>query len=309
MKFSIIVPIYNVEPYLERCVNSLLLQTCKDVEIILVDDESPDKCPILCDKYAAEDTRVRVIHKKNGGLSDARNAGLKIATGEYIIFVDSDDYLEITACEELLKYTGNSADVILVDAIVEGGNVDFGHINFSKIISGEEYLLEAYRQNKAPMAAWLNVYRRKFLNDNKLEFQYGILHEDEEFTPRVLLKATTVVCSNISMYHYIIRNNSITTKKDKRKNARDFYNTCRKLESIYMQVEDRELRRYLLDSLTTKYLSIFQAGQLYQYGKEYLHKDFVIKHAMSNKTKLKAVLYYFSPQLYYFINNVSKTRI
>ena len=121
-KISVIVPIYNVEPYLHRCVDSLLLQTYQDFELILIDDGSTDNCGMICDEYAALDDRIRVIHKLNGGLSDARNVGLEIATGEYIAFVDSDDwvardYLEclfVTLCEtgadicecNLIKTTG-----------------------------------------------------------------------------------------------------------------------------------------------------------------------------------------------------------
>ena len=100
-KVSIIVPIYNVEKYLHQCVNSLLNQILKDIEIILVDDESPDNCPAMCDEYAKQDSRIKVIHKKNEGLGYARNSGLEIATGEYIAFVDSDDYVELDAYQKL----------------------------------------------------------------------------------------------------------------------------------------------------------------------------------------------------------------
>ena len=92
-KTSVIVPIYKVEEYLHRCIDSIINQTYTNLEIILVDDGSPDNCPMICDEYAKKDSRIRVIHKKNGGLSDARNAGLEIATGEYIGFVDSDDWI------------------------------------------------------------------------------------------------------------------------------------------------------------------------------------------------------------------------
>lgn len=102
-KISIIVPVYKVEQYLERCVKSLINQTYKNIEIILVDDGSPDQCPKMCDDYASEDSRIKVIHKKNGGLSDARNAGLDAATGEFIAFVDSDDWVEIDFIETLCK--------------------------------------------------------------------------------------------------------------------------------------------------------------------------------------------------------------
>ena len=101
MIVSIIVPIYKVEPYLNKCVQSIVDQTYRDLEIILVDDGSPDICPAICDAWAAKDSRIRVIHKENGGLSDARNAGLAIATGKYISFIDSDDYIEPTFIADL----------------------------------------------------------------------------------------------------------------------------------------------------------------------------------------------------------------
>ena len=107
VQFSFIVPIYNVEEYLDRCVQSLINQSFTNIEIILVDDGSPDQCPEKCDNYAKQDPRIRVIHKANGGLSDARNAGLEVAIGEYILFVDADDYIELDTCEKLNNYTNN----------------------------------------------------------------------------------------------------------------------------------------------------------------------------------------------------------
>ena len=112
-KVSIIVPVYNVEKYLDRCMSSLLNQTLKDIEIIMVDDESPDNCPQLCDEYARKDERVKVIHKKNGGLGLARNSGLEIATGEYVAFVDSDDFVDINMYQELYS-TADSYDSDIV---------------------------------------------------------------------------------------------------------------------------------------------------------------------------------------------------
>lgn len=102
-EISIIVPVYNVEKYLEQCIDSILTQTFEDFELILVDDGSPDKCPEICDEYAQKDDRVRVIHKENGGVSSARNAGMKLACGEYILFCDSDDYVSPLWCELMLN--------------------------------------------------------------------------------------------------------------------------------------------------------------------------------------------------------------
>ena len=117
---SIIVPVYKVEIELDRCVHSLVNQTHPNIEIILVDDGSPDTCPELCDQYAKEDNRIKVVHKENGGLSDARNAGLKKATGDYILYVDSDDYIDLDSCERLLNAIGDQeVDIVVGNAIME----------------------------------------------------------------------------------------------------------------------------------------------------------------------------------------------
>ena len=120
---SIVVPIYKVEPYLEKCVESIRNQTYKNLEIILVDDGSPDKCGAMCDEYAEADPRIRVIHKQNGGLSDARNAGVERASGEYLLFVDSDDYIDRELVEKAVMTAQESrCDIVLFDYYcVEGG--------------------------------------------------------------------------------------------------------------------------------------------------------------------------------------------
>ena len=112
-KVSIVVPVYKVEEYIDRCLDSLLNQTLKDIEIILVDDGSPDNCPKICDEYAQKDARVRVVHKQNEGLGYARNSGMEVAVGEYIAFVDSDDFVDIRMFEELYDVArGNDSDVV-----------------------------------------------------------------------------------------------------------------------------------------------------------------------------------------------------
>lgn len=307
MLFSIIVPVYRVEQWLDKCMTHLLEQTFQDIEIILVDDESPDACPVMCDQYAHQDPRVKVIHKKNGGLSDARNQGLKAASGDYVMFVDSDDYISRDACSRFAVFAEAGTDILVGDAVVEGGRIDMSHIPADGLIrTGTEYLKAALPEKKQPMAAWLNVYRRQFLLDHDLWFKFGILHEDEQFTPRALLSASTVSVTGISFYHYVLRDNSITTKPDKRKNARDLYGTCCELEQIYRALDDHILRALLLDTLSEKYLSLFQVGQLYRYGKEYIHADFVRRNATTRYTKLKSLLYTLSPKLYYHINALTK---
>lgn len=298
MVFSIIVPVYNVENLLTRCVESIVNQTYKDIEIILVDDGSNDNCPALCDEYALKDKRIKVIHKQNGGLSDARNAGLDIATGDYIIFVDSDDYIERDTCQKILKFTYDNNDIIIGDAIVEGGIDHLKHIKDSSVLDGKTYLLKALESGRAPMAAWLNIYNRAFLMQHGFKFKLGILHEDEEFTPRVLLNAKKVVISDVKFYHYIIREDSITTKKDKKKNLTDFYSTCEELAEVYETIKLQKLRKYLLNSLVSKYLTLYVTANADKYGNEYYHKTFVIKKAKTIKTRIQSLIFFVSPSLY-----------
>lgn len=305
--FSIIIPVYKVENYLDKCVQSTINQTYSNIEIILVDDGSPDRCPFLCDEYAKKDSRIKVIHKENGGLSDARNAGIRKASGEYIIFLDSDDYIELDTCERLLPFTKDNYDIIAGDGVSYGAEKRLSHsfdIPFG--ISGREYMKAALYHKQMPMTGCLYIYKRSFLSENNLTFKYGILHEDEQFTPRAFLKAESVANSGVRFYNYMVRDDSITTKKDYRKNAVDLYDTCMELTEIYAQLEDIKLKELLLDSLVVKYLSLFQTGRLFQYGREFIHKKFVRKNAYLTKTKLKAYLFCLSPAFYWHINNITK---
>ena len=307
MLFSIIVPVYKVELYLKKCVQSLLDQTYRDVEIILVDDGSPDGCPAMCDEFAKADQRVKVIHKENGGLSDARNTGIEVATGDYIMFVDSDDFISLNACEKLANYAHKGYDILIADATVEGATLDLSHIQAqSEVMSGPIYLKRAFSEQKAAMAAWLNIYRRGFLKDHKISFKCGILHEDEEFTPRALLKAETVIVTGVQFYHYIIRENSITTQKDKRKNLIDLYSTFCELELIFKEIKDTELKEYLLDSLSRKYMSLYYSSDAFKYGKSYYHRKFIQRNAKKPRTRCKAALYCISPRFYCWINKRTK---
>ena len=202
---------------------SLLKQTYKNLEIILVDDGSPDRCPILCDQYAMEDERIRVIHKKNGGLSDARNAGLNLATGEYVLYVDSDDYIELDSCERLISATSDGqVDIVVGNAIMEkpDGNEKMIHSATPAgfIYSAKDFVEKAVCESQWYAPAWLNMYRRKFLLDNELYFKKGIYFEDVQMLPRVFLPAKKITCIDETFYHYIIRENSImTSQRDEKK--------------------------------------------------------------------------------------------
>ena len=148
------------------------------------------------------------------------------------------------------------------------------------------------------MAAWLNIYNRSFLIKNGLKFKYGILHEDEEFTPRALLCAKKIALSGVNFYHYIIREDSITTKNNKKKNLIDFYSTCEELEKIYKKISNNGLKQLLLDSLVSKYLTLYVTADAYKYGNKFYHKSFVLKNASNNKTRIQSLVYCISPRLY-----------
>lgn len=307
MKFSFVVPIYNVEMYLDRCIMSLVEQTYDDYEVILVDDGSTDHSYNICESYASKYPQIKLYTKENGGLSDARNFGLSKATGEYIIFVDSDDYVDVTTCAALLSYTEQAPDIIRCNALKvenEEGLLRSVYRKNTTPCTGLMYLKEMMTNGQMPMAAWLNVYSLEFLLREQLEFKKGILHEDEQFTPRAFLKAQKVVDAPVVFYYYAIRENSITTQKDKRKNAKDMLSTCYELETIYAELTDEDLKKRLLDSLASKYLSIYQEGNLSRHGKEFLPKKFLRRNAYSSKTRLKFFLVSLSPRLYGYVHTL-----
>lgn len=309
---SIVVPVYKVEEYIEKCVNSLLDQTYKNIEIILVNDGSPDKCPDICDMYSEEYSQIKVIHKENGGLSDARNVGLNAANGEYVMFVDSDDYIDLNTCELFLDTIGSSKpDIVVGNAKrIEGTSITEMKHKYEtqgRMVTGEEYLKEELKSQTMYMPVWLNLYRRSFLKENNLEFKVGILHEDEQFTPRAFLKAKSVIGTDILFYNYLIRDGSITMQKDLSRNAVHLIQTCYELEYIYKKVADDELRAMLYDNLITKYLYAFQIGRLYRSEyRELIRKDFMNKEVYHKKTKLKVRLFCFNDKLYYKINSIEK---
>lgn len=211
MKVSFIIPIYKVEKYLNQCVDSILNQTYRNIEVVLVDDESPDNCPKICDEYAEKDSRVKVIHKPNGGLSDARNAGLKVANGDYVIFMDSDDFWTANNhLEQLLCIVNKNQDCDFI-----GFNCSYFYsesdtykkwIPYSNSImqpiTGNDALVILVASGTFPMSACMKIIKRKFLIDNELFFEKGILAEDIPWFINVLEKCKRCVFTNQYIYAY-----------------------------------------------------------------------------------------------------------
>lgn len=212
---SIIVPIYNVEKYLKKCVSSLIHQTYSQLEIILVNDGSPDNSPILCDEFAKEDKRVKVIHKENGGLSDARNAGLELASGDYTLFLDSDDYLELDAIEKLIHTIESTKS----DVVIFGYYTDFldndEALYKTREVKGLSLALDETNFNQIPITpnvigllgyAWNKLYLTRIIKDNNMLFEKGIsLVEDVLFNGPLFQKCTKIVFIEEMLIHYVQR--------------------------------------------------------------------------------------------------------
>ncbi len=214
-KISVIIPIYNVEKYLKRCIESIIKQTYSNLEIILVDDGSPDGCAKICDEYKNKDERIVVIHKKNGGLSDARNAGLKVATGEIISYIDSDDYVDLDMYEKMTK----AMEEKNADIVVCGTNIDYedGHTKVKcekeeKSFNREEALIELNSFKSFDMAVWNKLYKREVVD--KIEFPVGKKSEDYFVMYQYFARAKKVVIINQAKYHYFQRSNSISRGKN-----------------------------------------------------------------------------------------------
>jgi glycosyltransferase involved in cell wall biosynthesis len=223
IKISVIIPIYNVEKYLHQCVDSVLNQTYKNIEVILVDDGSPDSCPQICDEYAMIDKRIKVVHKENGGLSSARNAGLNIATGVYGIYIDSDDYWKIDNGLEILvkRIIRTKADILSFgyEKYNEDSNLKipyFGkNIDYRFIKENKEKQLEQLIGNNLYIASACNKIIKLDLLRETL-FVPGVVAEDVEWCAKLLSKAESFDFINLNFYCYRQRKGSISqTLSDK----------------------------------------------------------------------------------------------
>lgn len=215
-KISVIVPVYKVEKYLDRCVQSILNQTFEDLEVILVDDGSPDRCPEICDEWARKDSRVCVIHKTNGGLSSARNAGLKIQKGEFVCFVDSDDWILPEMLEKLLELLENNSECDIaecekIDCVSE--NIKISQPKFKTEVYDKNKMLEYFfRVNGEPSntQVWNKLIKTSILENFKF---VDTLNEDVEASYEFFTRARGMVRTNQIYYCYYKNDHGITRSK------------------------------------------------------------------------------------------------
>ena len=229
MELSVIIPIYKTEEFLTECVDSILEKADEDVEVVLVDDGSPDGCPGICDRYAEKDTRVRVVHKENGGLSSARNAGLAVAKGRYVTFVDSDDKIFPDSLPEILNWIrAAGADMCFLRAFklfADGTMRDLGENIDGSQLRGkgrEEAIHHLASRSKYPGSAWSKVFRRDFLLDNDLHFPYDRRYsEDLGFIRDCVLCAESFDALDVPYYQYRQGRAGSITHQIKAKNFND----------------------------------------------------------------------------------------
>lgn len=303
---SVIVPIYNVEQTLNRCVKSIREQSYHNLEIILVDDGSPDRCPQMCDDYASTDNRIVVIHKKNGGLSDARNAGIKKSTGEYIAFVDSDDYIEPNYISSMLQLAEkDSSDLVVCSFYDEDPHRKTIQLpNMS--ISGRELFINATKKSKWQyIVAWNKLYKRELCPPDL--FEVGRQHEDEFAFHKILCRANRVSITASLLYHYTYTKNSIMNSSYSIKNLDRIDAFLQRL--VYVQnskifgVQD-----YIINDIAGDFITAY--SQL-DFKTDNRSKDIVSRQQsqlrqllvnglwwkLSPKNKIKFMIFIFSPEM------------
>lgn len=313
-KISIIVPVYNVEAYLSQCLESIIIQTYTNLEIILVNDGSEDRCPQICDEYAAKDSRIKVIHKENEGLGEARNTGLEAATANYIGHIDSDDVIHPKMYELLMELmlktdadiTYCSAKMIYNDDI----NIDkFTDPQDIKIFNNIEALEEMMNPLTAlATAPWGKLYKKSLFSN--IRYPKGDVVEDVFTTWKLLYKISTAACLNVPLYYYRIRQGSVMqTFTLKRLSIVE----ALKERTDYFHAEGHEhlfriSREEYISSIIFSYCMVKETQLC---GKNFLrggedrfyaeYKRLNLGTTAFGKSKLKHILFYVNPTIYYYI--------
>lgn len=303
---SVILPIYNVAGYLDKCIESVVSQTYTNLEIILVDDGSPDKCPEICDSWAKKDSRIRVIHKQNAGLSSARNAGLDICTGEYVSFIDSDDWVEYNMYEEQVKYL-QDADVVACQIYyVKGESRQPSHDN-EKIYVLDDYfdIINSLLSQADPdlrWEVWNKLIRRSSIDD--LRFKEGQIFEDIYFNRILMSRVKKVIVYNKPLYNYrVVRPGAINSKFNP-KGLSKIDELDEYIKILFKAGKTKEEKNYLEYTLDT--IMGFSIQALQSNASKDIHRilnekfDFYYQEYLSRggEKKIKFTLYKLSPRLF-----------
>ena len=313
---SIVVPIYNVEKYLKQCIESIINQTYKNIEILLVNDGSTDNCAQICDEYAQIDERIKVIHKKNGGLSDARNSGINIAKGKYIAFIDSDDYVSEEYIEKLYNaISENNVRIAQCNFVkVTDDNTEIEKIGYAeknKIKSGYEMVKELYTGHWENILAWNKLYDIGLFKN--VRYPFGKIHEDEFTTYKILYEIQNVAIVEDCLYKYRQNDNSITGQNFKKKRL-DVIIAYEERMEFFEKNDEEELYQLSLISYLGTIRRCYEKTRRYLKESQNIQKDLIKKYRKNcvklrkikniNKIeKIKILMFYFLPNMYYMIKS------
>ena len=307
VKFSIIVPVYNVEKYLDNCLNTILKQTYENFEVIVVNDGTKDNSQDIIDKFVKKDKRFKGFKKTNGGLSDARNYGVLKAKGDYLLFVDSDDDINLELLEKLNdEIEKNQPEVIRFQIEKKGTTTEVDSCPTFENKTGIE-AFKTLASNEFFVTAWSCCYRKEFWLKNNFKYEVGKYHEDYGLTPYVYIKASKVSSIDYAGYNYYVRENSIMNDKSIEKETKK-NNDVLELFDLNMKVIDKDkkvsesdkqfFRSYMANGLITKCRA--QEGELFDNMFFELKKRNISKYLLSDTLgrKIKKIVYKIMPKFY-----------
>lgn len=310
VKFTIIIPIFNAEQFLHKCIESAINQTYHNLEIILVNDGSTDESLEICYKYESADQRITVLSKENEGAGEARNEGLRKATGDFVIFLDADDFLELNALyvfSELIQ-KHEDIEIIASNYIIHEKEKSYSKSFYpaekNQPISGQEFLKYQFKHQAMKSAPGFHIIRRLLLVDHKIFFRKDIIGgEDEQWFPRVYLVAKNVITSNFSHYHQTKGHISRSNPSEATLRTQGIFDICVEMDTYIEMIEDTDLQKMYRDYLVHLYLDGFIRGKFYK--SKYRHmvdKKFLDHKAIFRRTKLKMILFRIHPFLYYLMH-------
>ncbi|MGN9161722.1 glycosyltransferase family 2 protein [Clostridium sulfidigenes] len=314
-KISIIVPVYNVEKYIHKCVDSILNQTFKDFELILIDDGSTDSSGEICDEYGELDERVIVIHKENGGVSSARNLGIRLAKGEYIGFIDSDDDIEINMHNEfILKCENFKYDLVVcsfkiintISKIIKNAEMLNIHVDYIKKKDIEKNILPKLLSQESCYGYGMysvcnKIYKREFIVSNRLIFDEVRNHgEDLIFNINVITKVESMVLINKQLYNYYIRNRySLSRKYDK-----SHYKYITSNHDFFIQLCDKYNFKDIIEKIDLAYISNTVSYMCNILKQGYSYKSSIIKNIIGDKKFINLIDKYSNHSKIYKLINV-----
>ena len=315
MKLSIIIPVYKVEKYIEKCLLSCLKQdvSYEDYEIIVINDGSPDNSLVIAKRIANLYSNIRIINQENQGLSGARNTGIKYAVGEYIWFIDSDDYIEENCLGRIVSYLKDGLDILQLQYRLVYENKRLSVDGKVYKIDGIRTGIEIMKQGGLPVPAPFSILRLKFIRENNLQFVVGIYHEDCEFKPRVTYLANKIQSDTIICYNYLQRDSGSITSSFKVKNGLDLLKVNNLLlDFIRIRNVPHAYKRYFYNQIAQNMNSLFLGFRLLPkddkvqlFNQLKINKQLFATMAKSNilKYRLEGVIFYINVKMGLFLHN------